>query len=393
MKPFYLSMALLLITMAAYAQNLAQTATITSNSTYSPISRLTDTNDKVPWLTSPTNAAGQVNVTILLTKNIYTTIIDIYSANRAFSLEISSDGITWKSMKSFTAGSATNKIKINNGGVAFNRIRLLATLAANTQLSIGEIEITESPVKTVTAQSFSINGPTNAFDGSAATYYEYAQVSAPNLTFNINLTDDVQAAKVRINASENNIKVNLTDLAGVVSESYYNTLLANEEFVIINPQKIKTINLSKTITALTTLNVYEIDVTSLNFTGTSMGFAYNAAGCMTTRTILFPSTKSARFESADTIIPYDKPLLDMFANNNVLIYPNPTKGQLKVAVENKAETDKVSVTLFNMQGTQIHQNTFTENESTIDITNSPSGTYMLNITINGETHNWIIIKQ
>lgn len=396
-----IGLLLILYYPTAEAQNLAQTAIITSAPLYDNNVKLADDNTTNRWLTAPNIATQYMQyITFQLTKSIYTANIDLYSISQPFYVEISAEGTTWINVKSFAnyiSGISFANFKIYNNAIAFKYIRFVVSVPVNTQMSIAEIGITEIPVQSISAPNNTSNVFTNALDGNLSSYFEFVSTNSSDFTYNINLTDNIKALKLRIKASDKGIKVDLTDPLGNIDEGYYNTLMSDEEFLIINPQTVKSIQLTKKVSSL---NLYEIDVTPVNFSGTSMGFSYNDNGQMTMRTILFSGLKSASSRSglSDTIIirqnaVKDMPFEDMLSERKVLVYPNPTEGLLKVVVENKEETDNINLQLYNIQGKKLYNNTLINNEEIIDLTRQANGTYFLNITINGKMHTWKIIKQ
>ena len=79
--------------------------------------------------------------------------------------------------------------------------------------------------------------------------------------------------------------------------------------------------------------------------------------------------------------------------HSVKIYPNPTKGLLKVSISGLKSTDKCSLGVFTMTGVKVMScNTNTDNVD-IDLSNRPVGVYLLKITINNNSTTWKIIKE
>jgi len=62
--------------------------------------------------------------------------------------------------------------------------------------------------------------------------------------------------------------------------------------------------------------------------------------------------------------------------DRVNVYPNPTKDQLYIS----GITGMVSVKLMTLTGSILQEATFTQNNAQLDISNLPSGIYMMQLT-------------
>lgn len=83
---------------------------------------------------------------------------------------------------------------------------------------------------------------------------------------------------------------------------------------------------------------------------------------------------------------------DVISEEIIKIYPNPTKGVLKIELPD-ALLENSSIRLLNLTGNVIiEQNNMTKiNE--LNITNEAKGNYILQLISNEEVSNWKIIKQ
>ncbi len=78
--------------------------------------------------------------------------------------------------------------------------------------------------------------------------------------------------------------------------------------------------------------------------------------------------------------------------NNVSIFPNPTSGILNVhIVDNLNNISEVE--LINITGTTVYKNSIINEDMEIDMTNQPSGIYILNIKTKTNTKNFRVIKK
>ncbi|MDP2339060.1 MAG: T9SS type A sorting domain-containing protein [Bacteroidota bacterium] len=122
---------------------------------------------------------------------------------------------------------------------------------------------------------------------------------------------------------------------------------------------------------------------------TTYYFEYDASGNRLTRSIL--QLKSAGIENKDTLANQLKTFEDMIGNRPVKIYPNPTKGLLKVEIP-FTEESSATISVLTMQGALAKKlkvsGTFTE----IDMRSQPPGIYLMIISIGELSSEWKIIK-
>lgn len=116
-------------------------------------------------------------------------------------------------------------------------------------------------------------------------------------------------------------------------------------------------------------------------------FTYDASGNRIKKEILLTTTRST--ESIET----PRQFLDEIANRTITIYPNPTRGQLMVEIADQSDILSGTLTILNLKGQMVAKQTISQKQISLDISNEPAGTYILHISINGETSTWKIIKQ
>ena len=116
-------------------------------------------------------------------------------------------------------------------------------------------------------------------------------------------------------------------------------------------------------------------------------FGYDASGNRLSRCMYL--LKSAGIQSKDSLS--QKTFDDLIGNRPVKIYPNPTKGLLKVELPFTEELS-ATVEIFTLQGALVKKmkvsGTFTE----IDLNKQPPGMYMMRIGIGDLSSEWKIIK-
>jgi hypothetical protein len=77
---------------------------------------------------------------------------------------------------------------------------------------------------------------------------------------------------------------------------------------------------------------------------------------------------------------------------SVSAFPNPNNGRFCIRIKNAENIDAIEVK--NIQGVTVYKATGNElyNEICIDITNQPTGIYLVNVSLNGKTQTTKIIK-
>ena len=118
-------------------------------------------------------------------------------------------------------------------------------------------------------------------------------------------------------------------------------------------------------------------------------FTYDTSGNRTSRTI--DLSKSAEISASSSIANNEKLLEAELANLEIKIYPNPTKGILKIEIPSIGEI-KPSLVVYNLSGEQLVHKTVASQISTIDLSGQPAGMYILKIINGQESLDWKIIK-
>ena len=119
----------------------------------------------------------------------------------------------------------------------------------------------------------------------------------------------------------------------------------------------------------------------------SVRYAYDEAGNRVKREIVISKQKAqAKFSAQDS----NKIYSDVLGDVEVKVYPNPTKGNLKVGVSNVdlAFTVRVFSSAGHIVGTYRSNNGYVD----VDITNQSNGLYVLTVSVNGKESTWKIIK-
>lgn len=77
----------------------------------------------------------------------------------------------------------------------------------------------------------------------------------------------------------------------------------------------------------------------------------------------------------------------------IRIYPNPTKGALRICIVGNSLDNPVPLRLFNSNATLLTQKNWDGQETLLDLSNFPSGIYILSILIEGINKEFKVVKE
>lgn len=136
--------------------------------------------------------------------------------------------------------------------------------------------------------------------------------------------------------------------------------------------------------------LFVISLPSFGMSGdTTFVFTYDASGNRTERVI--DLTKSAQITASSSTANEEKLFEAELENLDIRIYPNPTKGVLKVEIPDIGDI-KPTLVVYNLQGKQLVHKTVSNQISTINLSEQPPGMYIMKIVNGEESLDWKIIK-
>lgn len=121
-----------------------------------------------------------------------------------------------------------------------------------------------------------------------------------------------------------------------------------------------------------------------------VSYTYDNAGNRLSRTIIMPGGASKVRKGIATDSTAQK---DAISNHEITIYPNPTKGLLKVQINGLTDTDMATIALSDIKGNVLITRRVGESIETLDITSMPDGVYLIKIIYGTDVKIWKIIKQ
>lgn len=115
-------------------------------------------------------------------------------------------------------------------------------------------------------------------------------------------------------------------------------------------------------------------------------YAYDKAGNRIARIITLTRSNTVN----DSVLP---PQSEMLGEMEIKIYPNPTRGQLRVEIGGLPENAEGSVAVYSMSGKLMYNQAVRSAFTEIDISGRPAGTYILKIVAAGKVTTWKIVKE
>lgn len=119
--------------------------------------------------------------------------------------------------------------------------------------------------------------------------------------------------------------------------------------------------------------------------GQKIVFSYDKSGNREKRTVI-NLTKSASVS--------EEVLIDLIEERDIKIYPNPTRGQIKVEIPNNENIKSCTITVNALaSGKLVTRKKATFPITDIDLSKYANGFYVMIIDIDGKKVSWKIIKQ
>jgi hypothetical protein len=128
-----------------------------------------------------------------------------------------------------------------------------------------------------------------------------------------------------------------------------------------------------------------------NLKAQAVRYSYDGAGNRVKRekVIAFKTIESDEKQEEEIEEFYE----DFVGERKVIIYPNPTKGILKIDCRNYDNIEGMQFSLYDMQGNLLHRVQQVSSETMLDISSYPVGVYLLLLTGEEEKSQWKIVKE
>ena len=113
-------------------------------------------------------------------------------------------------------------------------------------------------------------------------------------------------------------------------------------------------------------------------------YSYDDAGNRISRTIFIG------LKSADVQI---KEIAETIGQNEIKIYPNPVESLLLISIKGFENEVVSEYFVYNLSGSLIRREKVTSELTTLDMSSLRRGTYVLQLSMNGEKRAWNIVKE
>ena len=113
-------------------------------------------------------------------------------------------------------------------------------------------------------------------------------------------------------------------------------------------------------------------------------YRYDAAGNRVLKQIVLARSQAQRGMA---------PAADKVAGIGLTLWPNPTTGQVRIETPDLEDGDRGQVTIYTTGGGLVQRQPMTGRVTTIDISASPQGVYILRIEIDGRQSCWRVVKR
>lgn len=114
----------------------------------------------------------------------------------------------------------------------------------------------------------------------------------------------------------------------------------------------------------------------------------NAGNRLTRQKEIVVQTRGALSDEEEPLV-YEEEL----SETKVTIYPNPTRGMLKVDISGVEKFENARISLYDLTGKLLQQWAGISQSNEIDLSERTSGMYIMQVAYNGKISSWKIIKE
>jgi hypothetical protein len=126
----------------------------------------------------------------------------------------------------------------------------------------------------------------------------------------------------------------------------------------------------------------------------TVSYHYDDAGNRIDRVIVLDVSFAATTEASESRtkkkkVSYEEEL----GQFKVIIYPNPTQGELKVEIQTTEEREQATFMVYDLSGSLLINKTSSRDITKLDLSPYPLGTYILRVSTGTYRSEWKIVKQ
>lgn len=117
-----------------------------------------------------------------------------------------------------------------------------------------------------------------------------------------------------------------------------------------------------------------------------VGYTYDLSGNITSRKVISLSMRSSIDSTTISRSSFEDKEV------NVKIYPNPTKGILRISIDNLDLQENMDILIYDLSGRLLINTKREGSEIELDLSSYQNGTYILRLIRNNEKSEWKILK-
>jgi hypothetical protein len=125
---------------------------------------------------------------------------------------------------------------------------------------------------------------------------------------------------------------------------------------------------------------------------TEISYTYDAAGNRIAQQVIY--LKSAEINPQDSAgMKQEKTFTGDLAGCKVSIFPNPTKGQLRVELTGMNQEEAFNAEVFRQDGSLLLRREKQNSSAVIDLSSAGKGIYILQLTLREKKRSWKVVKE
>lgn len=135
---------------------------------------------------------------------------------------------------------------------------------------------------------------------------------------------------------------------------------------------------------------------NITFAQTKIKYGYDDSGNRKSRNVIFMQSTladSSGNSPTEKSTPQKQVFTESIGEQKVLIYPNPTRGQLLVEIQGAVEDTKIYLYLYSLSGNLLISKSPASSSIPVDLTGYPVGTYILKVKVGSKTSEWRVVKE
>jgi WD40 repeat protein len=128
-------------------------------------------------------------------------------------------------------------------------------------------------------------------------------------------------------------------------------------------------------------------LTAVQLHGQNIAFTYDQAGNRIERKTIPLKSSSVSDNEPEQLFE------DSLADQEIRIYPNPSEGHLMVSISHPENIPEGKITISDVNGRLLATKIIEGQNTSLNLSDQPSGLYLMTITLGEESSVWKIVKK